>query len=287
MTNTLRLFTIFLCLSASSALFAAVHPTSFNSEGVDIKAFLYEAEDAGPRPVFIYLHGNPGSPVTGKFSLAKKMSELGIHVFRFNYRGLWGNDGEFNLGNAIRDMSNAITFLSREENATRFRIDTSRIIVGGSSFGSATAFSGALQDERIREAIGWALCDHSYFGREFTDPHTKIRQFLDEVTAALFGPAGPIPGGAESFVGDLTENTVRYDFVAHSDKLIGRRLYLMIGLNDMICPMEDHVMPLYRKLRAAEHPGLKVEVFHQDHNFSGMPEEEVGELFAEWILEGS
>ncbi len=284
MNNTIRFLLLLIFLSASDILFAEVHPTSFTSGGVELKAFLYEAEVEGSGPVFIYLHGNPGSPITGNFALAETMSGLGVHVFRFNYRGVWGNDGEFNLGNAIEDMSNAISFLSREENAGRFRIDPARITVGGSSFGSAAAFSGALLDTRVGEAIGWALCDHSYFGRQTMDPYSPIRPFLEEATAALFGPLGPIPGGADSFFGDLRDNIHKYDFVANAERLMDRRLYLLVGLDDMICPMEDHFMPLYRKLRANEHPNLKVDVFLLDHNFSGMPEEEVGKLFAEWLL---
>ena len=81
------------------------------------------------------MHGNPGGKEEGKSPLGLELSNNGINVVRFNYRGLWGTDGIFTMGNNLEELESVIKFLLLPNSVESFNIDTSRIIIGGYSNG--------------------------------------------------------------------------------------------------------------------------------------------------------
>ena len=149
-------------------------------------------------------------------------------------------------------------FLYNKVNTDLYQIDTNNLIFGGFSFGSSVVFVGALYDTRIKNIVAVSLCDHGYFGRQFMDPYSKIREFLEETAKNIFLPNGVVNQEKEVFVKDLTDNICRYDFVRHSKKLLKKKILIICGYNDEICPVEDHLLPLYRKLKELGHKDLKV-----------------------------
>ena len=53
---------------------AQVQQTSFQSEGVELPAFLHQADGDDYHPTVIYLHGNPGSKLDANSALADKLN---------------------------------------------------------------------------------------------------------------------------------------------------------------------------------------------------------------------
>ncbi len=203
-----------LLLSACLApvALADVQRLEFNSDDVTIPAYLHIPDSESAEALVVYLHGNPGTVLQPESKLADVLLANNLAVFRFNYRGLWGNGGDFNLTNSIEDMQNAIDFLLAENNLDKFGIDSRRLVLLGYSFGTAVVLSGAHNDERVDSIVAFAPCDHGYFGAEFVDPDSEIRGFLDDVNEQLFGEDGPIDQNPAVFVDDLVANAQKFRF---------------------------------------------------------------------------
>ncbi|HQY52459.1 MAG TPA: hypothetical protein PK294_06375 [Ignavibacteria bacterium] len=230
----------------------------FTSNKINLCAYFYKGSGSKKKPTLIWLQGNPGGPEDGTNPWSIELSKKGVNVFRFNYEGLWGNDGEFNFSNSLINLKSVLDFLYNKVNTDLYQIDTNNLIFGGFSFGSSVVFVGALYDTRIKNIVAVSLCDHGYFGRQFMDPYSKIREFLEETAKNIFLPNGVVNQEKEVFVKDLTDNICRYDFVRHSKKLLKKKILIICGYNDEICPVEDHLLPLYRKLKELGHKDLKV-----------------------------
>ena len=207
----------------------------------------------------------------------------GLDVFRFNYRGLWGNGGDFTLTNAIGDLAAALDYLTAPETVERLGHDPSTILLVGYSFGTATALVGAAGDDRVDGIVSLAPCDHGYFGGEFADPDSEIRAFLDRVTESLFGEGGPIEGGGPVFIEDLVTHADAYRFAPLADDLLGQKLLFLGGLDDAVCYVEDHLVPLYRRLMALEHPALDARVLTMDHGFQGVGIDALMQITTGWV----
>jgi dipeptidyl aminopeptidase/acylaminoacyl peptidase len=260
-----NLITLFIIIFTSLAVNGQADEIEFISEGKKLNTYFYKGVGTESKPTLLWLHGNPGSKENGTSEFATQLTKNGINVLRFNYQGLWGNEGEFSLGNALNDLSNAMDLLTSEKMRIKYKIDTTQIYVGGNSFGSSTALVGAMNDDRINKIIGVSLCDHSYFGREFMNPNSEIRKFLDDATDALFLPNGIIKQNKEIFINDLTDNNYKYDFVAQADKFKDKQLYLFTGIDDSVCPIETHLLPFYRKLKKLDQKNIEVTIENCDH----------------------
>jgi len=263
-----RLILLFIVFSVSSYVKGQADEIEFISEGSKLNTYFYKGVGAESMPTLLWLRGNPGGKEEGKSKWAEELNRQGINVLLFNYRGLWGSEGEFSLGNSVRDLFNAMDLLTSEPMLTKYKIDTAQIYVGGFSFGSSAALVGAMYDERINKIIGTGLCDHSYFGRQMMDPYSQIRPFVEHTMEVLFLPNGIIKQDKDIFIKDLTDNIYKYDFVAQADKFTDKELYFFTGLNDNVCPVEDHLIPFYRKLKELDHKQLDVTIEICGHGFN-------------------
>lgn len=239
-----------------------IKPIKINLESNKIKlnAYFYEGIGAGNKPTLVWLHGIPGGLEEGKSELSVNLSTAGINVLRFNYQGIWGNKGEFTMSNSLKDLTAVMDFLTGKENIVKFKIDTNRIVLAGYSYGTAVALVEALYDERIKNIICIATCDYSYFGRQYMDPDSKIREFLEDAIEGIFSDKSVLKQDPHLFLKNLSENISRYDIVRHADKLLSKKILMISGIEDTVCPVEDHLLPVYRRLKELDHKNLKLEI---------------------------
>lgn len=263
---------------------SAFEHVTFESGGSELRGVLYLAEGKGLKPTIVSLHGNPGAPARGNNPLLTELQTLGFNVFEFNYRGLWGTPGYFSLSNAIEDFESALTLLRSDEFGGKFSIDPNRISVIGFSFGSSTVLSAAIarNDLDLDAIVTFGPCDHGFFGKESMDSNSKIRSFLDGAIEQLFGDEGLIKQPAEIFVSDIQDNAERYSLPPNASALSGFRLYSLAALDDSVCPIEDHVLPLYRALGPS---GLELKVVTDNHSFANTSRSKMALMFADWIHE--
>lgn len=251
------------------------------SNKIKLNAFFYEGAGNGNKPTLIWLHGIPGGREEGKAEMSKNLCKEGINVLRFNYQGIWGTKGEFKMSNSLIDLTATINFLYQKENISKFKIDTDRIVFAGYSFGTAVALVGALYDERIKNIICIATCDYSYFGKQFIDPYSKIREFLEDAVEGVFSDNVIFKQDPYLFLKNLSENISKYDIVRHAEKLLSKKIFMISGIDDNVCPVEDHLLPVYRRLRESDHKNLKLEINKCGHE----PPPDLTGLILGWVKE--
>ncbi len=268
--------------------FSQVQKIPIESDGINLNAYLYKVEGNDSKPLIVWCHGNPGGPAKGESELAKELNKRGFHVIRFNYRGLWGTKGTYTPGNSQRDLKHVLDYVYMKENASKHNIDTSRIIVAGYSHGSNVTIVSAMYDKRIEEFICLGLADFSYLIRETFNPNNAgMRKFNQEVKDAIWGEAnegqGKYARDYDKYVLDILFNNYKYDFVAQAERLKDKRMFFIVGMNDVTVPIEHHFFPLYRELKEMKHKGFKYTITDSDHSFQDISNSKKAEMIINWL----
>lgn len=277
-----------LCLV--SVCYSQIQKVAISSDGIELNAYLYQAEGDELKPTIIWCHGNPGGKEEGNSKFAMRLNEKGLNVLRFNYRGLWGTEGVYTPGNCQKDLKNILDFVFENKYNSQHNIDTSRIIVAGYSHGSNITIVSALHDDRIKEFICLGLADYSYINREFFNPsNIGMKKFNQEALDAIWGGEtygeGKYARDFDKFVMDLLFNNYKYDFVAQADKLKEKRIYIIVGMNDVTVPIENNFFPLYRELKKMNHENFKYKITESDHGFRELFDGTLSNMIAEWVKE--
>lgn len=267
--------------------------TSFRSGDVEIPAFLQRPDAGEARAVLINLHGNPGGKIRAESPLAAELAKRGIATFWFNYRGIWGNKGTYSLSSGIGDFKSAIAFLDKAETRKQFGLGDAPLLAMGYSFGSAVAVLGGADHERIAGLIAMAPCDFSIFAQALNLPpgaqlgpqQLRYRKVIEDSVEGVFGPKGPVPGGWPAFSEDLAASGRQWAFPPLAPTLQKKAMLFLVPMDDTICPVEDHFLPLYRTLRQAKHPRLVLHAFNSGHGFDGTPIARRVQLVGDWIGE--
>jgi alpha/beta superfamily hydrolase len=285
-----KLTSILFALFLVSNCYSQIKKVAIRSDGIELNAYMYQAVGDELKPTIIWCHGNPGGKEEGKSEFAKRLNKHGINVLRFNYRGLWGTPGIFTPGNSQKDLKNILNFILQDDISLKYRIDTTRIVVAGYSHGSNVTIVSALHDDRINEIICLGLADYSLLNREFFNPdNIEMKKFNQEALEAIWGGEiygqGKYASDFDKFVMDMLFNNYKYDFVAQADKLMGKRIYIIVGMNDVTGPIEKHFFPLYRELKKIGHENFDYEITESDHGFQELFDGTLSNMIAEWIQE--
>lgn len=155
-------------------------PISFvNSSGVTILGSVYFPTNfmtEPPRCCVIYLHGNAGTQVEGRF-MVKYLAPKGIATFCFDFSGSGESGGDLvTLGlNEKQDVIDACNFLRKS-------FDLKKYILWGRSMGAATTFLAA---GKIEGVIGF-IADSPY-----QSTHALFKDMANKVNIPSFvhGPA--------------------------------------------------------------------------------------------------
>ena len=283
MRKQIFLFILFIILIVKA--FPQINPAKvdFFSKGSKLNAFVYESNNNNKSPTFILLHGYPGGE-GDPLGLGEKLSSSGINVFVFNYRGTWSSEGKFSFENSMEDIESAITFLMRNENIKRFNIDTSNIVVGGHSYGGAMALTAAIYNSKIKRIISIAGADESVFGNKLLKDKNYHDVFIKMLKETEY-PVGPVKTNIDSFVNYWLANLDKYDQVKHAESISDRDILLLGGLDDKDVLLEEHILPLYRKLKELNSNNVEMKVFNSDHYFKNVRDELTDKIF-NWIIKG-
>ena len=159
--------------AAAPALDAEYPPAlvemSFKVEGDRLNGIVYLANDPGPHPAVVLLHGFPGNE--RNLDLAQDLRREGFNVLFFHYRGAWGSEGEYSLPHVIEDAGAAATYL--RENADKLRTDPARILLVGHSMGGFAALQAAARDPAIKCAAGLAPAEMGAIVEAFVEGDIK------------------------------------------------------------------------------------------------------------------
>ncbi len=266
----------------SSSTFSQITPVKIDlfSNGNKLNADFYRASGDEKCPTLILLHGMPGGE-GDQFGLGKKLSPLGINVLVFNFTGTWRSEGVFSFDSSMEDIGAAISFLKNKDNIENFNIDTSNIVVAGYSFGGAMALTGAIYNSEINRIISIAGADESVFGRKMLVDE-DFRIMFKQMVKGLEYPEGPLKGDMEEHSKQWRSDLDRYDQVKHADALKDRDILFLGGWKDSNIVLEEHILPLYRKLQKLKAENVKIQVFDTNHGF-GNVREELADTIEKWI----
>jgi hypothetical protein len=143
------------------------------------------------------------------------------------------------------------------------------------------AMAYSATDPEVSRVISIAGTDHGEFIREFH----RNEEMASEIRAMLLStqaPEGPIRFDLEFTLMELREGQGTYGLRENADELSDRRILLIGGWEDTGITVEQHLLPLYRALRAEGAEDLTFLVYHDDHGFAQV-RELMGSDIADWI----
>ena len=186
-------------------------PTLFdypNADGMDIPAFIYKPEGAGPHPVIISIHGGPEGQSRPGFSSAYQYwaNELGLAVVVPNVRGSSGYgktyvslDNGLNRKKSVEDIGALLDWID-----TQADLDSSRVVVYGGSYGGYMVLASMI-DYADRLAAGIDIVGISDF-KTFLENTEGYRADLrraeygderDPEVAAFFDEISPLKNASQ------------------------------------------------------------------------------------------
>ena len=261
---------------------AEVVDVNLISNGNKLNAHMYLPASNNATHTLIMLHGYPGGE-GDPLGLGKALGSRGINVLVFNYRGTWSSEGTFSFENSMEDIDAAISFLKNKNTREMFNVDTSNIIVAGYSYGGAMALTAAVYNPEIKRILSIAGADESVFGRKMLEDQSFRSMFEQMLTASEY-PEGPIKCDIESFTEVWLSDLDKYDLVRHANSLADRDILFLGGWRDDNVVLEEHILPLYRRLQELESGKLHICVFDTDHSFRNV-RTELKEVVEKWIKE--
>lgn len=213
------------------------------------------------------------------------MSPHGINALTFNYRGTHQSKGTFSLQNTLEDIRAAIEYLQGDDVIREFQVDTSRLVLGGYSYGGGMALAYAAGHPEIKRIFSIAGTDHDEFAREYMRNST-FSEMIDAMFEELKFPTGPVHfpvhfEGKEA-IKVLTQNPDPYDLRLSATALANRDILLIGGWDDLNVTIEQHILPFYRALIDANARKLQIIAFQDNHAFE-RSREELAATVVRWV----
>ncbi|KAA3619913.1 MAG: alpha/beta fold hydrolase [Calditrichaeota bacterium] len=269
MFNTILLFWTFAVVAHSQT--SAPAAITITRGGVLLKGKLYISEGEGKFPTVILLHGLPGNEID-VLGLGAKLSEAGINVVTFNYSGTYKSQGQNNFENTQKDIQAAFQFVHQPENISKYKVDTTRIYLGGWSYGGGMALTYTANHPEISDVFSIAGTDHGEFFREYRR-NPGFKQMIDTMFEQLAAPSGPVRFPKGEMPKDVTEQMIADGDstidLRKSAPLLAQKNILLVGAwDDVMVTMDHHILPLYRTLKKYQAQNVKIVTFQDNHAFT-------------------
>jgi dipeptidyl aminopeptidase/acylaminoacyl peptidase len=252
---------------------------------VHLKGKFYIAEGMKIFPTVILLQGFPGNE-KDVLGLGNQLAQEGINVLTFNYSGTHKSQGEFNFENTQKDIQAAFEFIHKSENIREYRIDTTRIYIGGYSYGGGMALSYAANHPEISAVFSIAGTDHGEFFREYAR-NPELKKMIDDMFEELTYPSGPVRfaiGGTAKEIAEMKiiELNPTYDLRKSVPLLVDKNILLIGGWEDVNVSIEHLLLPLYRALKNEKKANVEFIVYHTSHSFSNV-RDKLAEDIIKWL----
>ncbi len=250
-------------------------------EGIGLQCYFHSATGEGPFPTILLLQGGQ-SGGTDSLQIGANLAKSGINSITLHYRGTYLSEGVHTFKEIFKDVDYLFGLLHTEEFQKKYNIDSTKIILGGYSFGSAVSMTVAANNPQIKYVFGVGKTDMSQLSRMLAnDPQ------LAEEWAASFAkreaPEGPVRGLVDSLY-DLIKNPDMHDLRKLAPNFKGKKLLLIGGWEDSGPVVEDHLIPFYRALKKAGVEDIRIIMYHTNHSFRNVRKQLADDIL-EWISE--
>lgn len=253
----------------------------FISEGVCVRGRYFAAVGTDEPTTLLLVPGWPGEP-DDDLGLGALLAEKGINFYTFNPRGLSPSEGIYTPANTLQDIGSALQWLRQADVQKRFKVDTTRLVLGGYSNGGGMAMAYAARDTSVRRVISIAGNDFGEFAREWQ----RNAAFAEGMRVWLLSkraPEGPARFDVEADIQELVDHPDIYGLRENAENLADRSILLFGGWEDKGPTIDQYQLPLYRALKSAAAEKVTFIVYHTDHSFSNVRQRLAADI-AEWLL---
>ena len=183
----------------------------------------------------------------------------------------------------MMDIGAAVSFLRKEKNIQPLSIDTSQIIVCGCSQGAALALSAAVHNTEIRKIIAVAGGnDLSIYLQKMNRDPVFRSAFEKRVSTS----GKPNIKGDSAYIHqyfDLIKPNYEYfDLIKNAERLKNKEVFFITGWLDTTIPMEEFIIPSYRKLKTLYPRSVSIKALETDHYFTDV-RDELANIIIEWV----
>jgi len=146
------------------------------SAGNQLQGFMYQATGSQPHPTIFLLHGFPGNE--RNLDLAQFLRARGWNVVYFNYRGAWGNPGQFSFKHCIEDVVNAVHYIEKEK--VKLNVDIDNIILFGHSMGGWVTLKSVQRLPEIKKVFALSTWDIASTFKNIQNESELVAHPLDD-----------------------------------------------------------------------------------------------------------
>jgi dienelactone hydrolase len=184
----------------------------------------------------------------------------------------------------LQDIGAALQWLRQADVQRRFRVDPTRLVLGGHCYGGGMAMAYAARDPSVRRVISIAGNDHGEFAREIQ----RNPAFAEAIRRGMLStrrPEGPAHFDYDAGLKVLVDHQDVYGLRENAANLADRSILLLGGWEDEQVTIDQFLLPLYRALRGAGAAKVTFLVYHADHDFSNVRRQLASDI-ASWLLRG-
>lgn len=236
---------------------------SFFSQGSKLNGYFYPSKKPGS-PTLLFTQG---IMETGDiWNFGQLLSNFGIHVFMFDFRGCFGSEGKQGLKNSQEDIGAAIAFLASAEMVEKYGIDTSQLVLGGYSYGGHMSMLYAVHHPEVKRVISVSGGDLGIFG-DLVLADSSLRKGYSGFFQSIRKPDGPVDFQYDDPIQELLDNHDYFRIREQAAKLSQVDILMIGGLDDNVVSMEKYLMPLYRELKKNEGQLIQFLVYQTGHSY--------------------
>jgi pimeloyl-ACP methyl ester carboxylesterase len=253
----------------------------FISEGACVRGRFFAAVGTTLATTLLLVPGWPGDP-NDVLGLGALLAEQGINVCMFNPRGLHQSEGFHTHANTLKDIGAALQWLRQADVQGRFGVDTTRLVLGGHSYGGGIAMVYAARDPSVRRVISIAGADFGEIARE-TQRNAAFAEEFRRVNLSTRRPEGPAQFDYDAGLKEWVDHQDVYGLRENVAHLADRSILLIGGWEDEQVTIDQFLLPLYRALKGAGAAKVTFLVYHTGHDFSNVREQLASDI-AGWLL---
>lgn len=242
---------------------AVTESFTFNCHGYNVISSMFIAQGLGPHPTILLLHGFPG--YEKNHDLAQIFRRAGYNVMVFHYRGSWGSEGSYSIGNVLEDAETAVDFLKSEKSIKSYRVDPSKIILIGHSLGGFTAFMTAANHPEIKSVAFLAGFNFGHYGDILLNTNESIESSAEPWRDSMPPLKGITP---EQFINDIIGNRKNWDLLSKVEKLKEHSILMIAGSNDTVATFEEHHKVLADAIKKCNASNFSEVIIDSSHDFS-------------------
>lgn len=245
-----------------------IHPDTvwISSEGAKVRGYFYQS-NIPHSPTLIFTQG---FMETGDiWGIGQTLSKNAINVLMFDFRGCFDSEGKQGLMNSQKDISAAYDFLKSEVMIEKYQIDTSKIILGGYSFGGHMSMLYAIYHPEVKRVISVSGGDLGIVA-SLMKSNLQLRTGYANFFQSIKKPAGPVDFQFDDPIEELMQNDQYFSILDQGENLRNVDIFMAGGLDDHVVSLEEYMLPLYRKIKRNKGQKIECRIYQTGHSYKNV-----------------